>query len=557
MTGFVAAQLPDSYVPDVLETLAQLPNDDVYTPPKVVAAMLDILPEHVWSEPSYTWLDPATKSGIYLREVLKRLMVGLADWEPDGEKRRAHILRNMLYGAATTQLNGEIARRTLYQTKNATGTEVKDPSLADLVVHFDSSEGNILYVETEHTLDRKEQFCTICRAPAKLIRERRESFAYSFIHDTYPTKELAELKFDVIIGNPPYQIGMDDGKGNRTANITPLYNRFVEKAIALNPRYVVMITPSRWFTSGHGLTDYRMKMMNDRRLRILVDNPKLYDIFPQAEIKGGVSYFLWEREYDGDCEFSTRINGVIRDSATRDLRQGVDVILRDNFAAKVVAKIASDPFGKGSLSDLVSPRDPFGATIQTNFKGSREEPFEGSIPLVYVNKIGYIRRDQLGRNQSWVDRWKVLIPKAGDGHGREPAYVLGEPIAIAPGSACTQSYLVAGTFDSKLETENFAHFLTTKFCRFLVLQRKISQDLTPSRFSFVPLLDMTRHWADSDLFECFKLTNEEVAYIDRVIGPREPILSLDSPIPATHLPGGRKYRAGDAPPDSDDAGEDE
>ncbi len=548
---------PPSHVPDVLETLAQLPNDEVFTPPKLANAMLDILPAHVWSEPGYRWLDPATKSGVFLREIARRLMVGLADWEPDGAKRREHILRNMIYGAAITQMSGEIARRSLYQTKNATGSDIKDPALADLVVHFDTADGNVPFVPTEHTLDKAEKFCVICRAPATLIRENREVFAYSFLHGTYPTKELADMKFDVIVGNPPYQIGMDDGKGNRTANITPLYNLFVEKAIAMDPQYVLMITPSRWFTSGHGLTEYRQRMMNDRRLRKLVDNPKLYDVFPQAEIKGGVSYFLWDRAHDGDCEFSTRIEGVVRDSATRDLRQGVDVILRDNFAAGIVQKIASDPYSKGSLADFVSASDPFGASLKTNYRGAQETPFSGSIPLVYVNKIGYITRDQLERNQAWVDKWKVLIPKAGDGHGREPAYVLGEPIALAPGSACTQSYLVAGTFDTREETENYAYFMTSKFCRFLVLQRKISQDLTPSRFGFVPMLDMTRRWTDADLYDQFKLTDDEIAYIERVIGPRDLIHSLDSPIPETHLPGGRKYRAGDAPSEPDEDGDDE
>lgn len=550
-------QLQPVHVPDVLETIAQLPNDDVYTPPKIVTAMLDILPAHVWSEPEYKWLDPATKSGIYLREILKRLMVGLADWEPDGTKRRQHILKRMLYGAATTQINGEIARRTLYQTKNATGTELKDPALEDLVVRFDGPDGNIPFVETEHTLDKKQQFCTICRAPAKLIRERRESFAYSFLHGTYPTKELADMKFDVIIGNPPYQIGMDDGRGNRTANITPLYNLFVEKAIAMGPRYIVMITPSRWFAGGKGLIEYRDRMIADRRIRVLVDNPKLYDVFPQAEIKGGVSYFLWDREYNGDCEFSTRIDGIIRDTATRDLRQGSGVILRDNFAAGIVGKIISDPLSKVSLADKVSYSDPFGQSIKTNYKGAADVPFEGSIPLIFINKVGYIRRDQLERNHDWVDRWKVLIPMAGDGHGREVSFVIGEPVALAPGSACTQSYLVAGTFDSSEETENYAYYLATKFVRFLVLQRKISQHLTNTRFAFVPLLDMTRRWADTDLYEHFKLTSEEIAYIDRVIGPRDLVLSLDSPVPETHLPGGRKYRAGDAPAELDDDGDDE
>lgn len=545
-----------AHVPDVLETLAQLPNDEVYTPPKLVNAMLDILPEHVWSEPDYTWLDPATKSGVFLREVARRLMVGLADWEPDGVKRRDHILRHMIHGAAITQMSGEIARRSLYQTKNATGAEIKDPALADLVVRLDQPDGNVPFVPTEHVLDRAERFCTVCRAPAALIREDRENFAYSFLHGTYPTKELADMKFDVIVGNPPYQIGMDDGKGNRTANITPLYNLFVEKAIAMDPRYIVMITPSRWFAGGKGLIEYRDRMIADRRLRVLVDNPKLYDVFPQAEIKGGVSYFLWDREYDGDCEFSTRIDGVIRDTAKRDLRQGQGVILRDNFAADIVKKVASDPFSKGSLADLVSASDPFGQSIKTNYKDASDVPFEGSVPLIYINRVGYIRRDQLERNHGWVDRFKVLIPMAGDGHGREVSFVIGEPLALAPGSACTQSYLIAGTFDTREETENYAYFLTTKFVRFLVLQRKISQHLTNTRFAFVPMLDMRRRWTDADLYAHFHLTSEEIAYIDKSIGDREPILSLDSPVPETHLPGGRKYKAGDAPAEPED-GDDE
>lgn len=539
------------HVPDVLETLAQLPNDDVYTPPKVVSAMLDVLPAHVWSEPDYRWLDPATKSGIYLREVFKRLMVGLAQWQPDGLKRREHILKNMVFGAATTQLNGEIARRTLYQTRDATGVEVKDPSLEDLVVHFDYPEGNLPYVETDHTLDKKQQFCTVCRAPAKLIRERRESFAYSFIHGKYPTKELAAMNFDVIVGNPPYQIGMDDGKGNRTANITPLYNLFVEKAIAMNPKYIVMITPSRWFAGGKGLNEFRDRMIADRRLRVLVDNPKLYDVFPMAKIEGGVSYFLWDREYDGDCAFSTRLDGVIRSTSSRDLRLGQGVLLRDNFGAGIVQKIASDPFRKGSLADLVSASDPFGQSIKTNFKGASDAPFEGSIPLVFATKVGYIDPKVLQRNQGWVDRWKVLIPMAFGDTGADNFSVMGEPIALAPGSACTQSYLVAGTFDNRRDTENYAHFLTTKLVRFLVLQRKISQHLTNTRFAFVPLLEMSRRWNDGDLYEHFELSSEEVEYIERMVAPREPILSLDSPIPTTHLPGGRKYRSGDVPDETE------
>jgi site-specific DNA-methyltransferase (adenine-specific) len=543
-------------VPDVLATLAQLPNDEVFTPPTLVNAMLDVLPEEVWSNHTYRWLDPATKSGVFLRETYKRLMIGLAKWEPDSSLRREHILKNMLFGAAITSLASELSRRSVYQTTDATGKSIKDDSIKDLIVEFSSPEGNIVYAPTEHTIVKGK--CTICRAPEKLIRDRRESFAYSFIHGTYPTKEMQDMKFDVIVGNPPYQIGMDDGQGNRTANITPLYNMFVDKAVAMNPRYVVMITPSRWFAGGHSLNEYRDRMIADRRLRAIVDYANAREVFPGVEVKGGVSYFLWDRDYDGDCSFTQMSDGHAVRTSKRDLRDGHGVVIRDNFAAEIVKKITSDPFEKGSLAERVSARDPFGQKIKTNFKDSAAEPFSESIPLVYVNKVGYIKPDVLERNHLWINKFKVLLPKASDGRGgADQLTVLGEPIALAPGSACTQSYLVAGTFELESEASNYAKFLTTKFVRFLVLQRKVSQDLTPTRFAFVPMMDMSKEWTDELLYKKFKLKPEEIAYIERAIGPRDWIDSLDSPVPATHLPGGRKYKAGDAPTESEDEDEDE
>lgn len=200
------------------------------------------------------------------------------------------------------------------------------------------------------------------------------------------------------------------------------------------------------------------------------------------------------------------------------------------------------------LSDVVSPRDPFGQHLTTNFAGGRPKAFKSAIPLVFGSKVGYITTDQLARRQGWVGRWKVLLPMASSGdtaiddEGDIVDVVLGAPIALAPGSACTQTYLVAGVFDTQEETENYAHYLATKFVRFLVLQRKSTQHITSDRFRFVPMLDMTRRWTDEDLYDKFKLTAEERAYIEKSIKPRSVNLSLDSPIPASHLPGGSKYR---------------
>lgn len=525
MTGVLHSRF-GNHVPDILDCLAQLSNDEVPTPPKVARAMLDVLPAHVWNEADYRWLDPFSKSGIFPREIAARLLVGLEEWEPDFDKRRDHIFRNMLFGTSITTMTGMIARRSLYCARDAS---------SDLsVVRFDTPEGNLPFVPAKHTFVNAR--CKICGAPESLEREGRENYAYSFIHGAYPTQELEDVKFDVIVGNPPYQVGTE-GFG---ATASTIYHRFVQKAISLNPRYLLMITPSRWFTGGKGLDEFRDQMIADRHIAKLIDNPKLFDCFPGVEIKGGVSYFLWDRDHDGDCDFSTRIDGVVVSTAHRDLRAGDGVVIRDSRAVSIVDKVRLK--GNPSVESICTVTKPFGLTMRSNYPGSVPEPFEGSIPLIYSNRIGYSRPDQIQRNHEWIDRWKVLLPRTGDGHGREVSYVLGEPIALAPGSACTQTYFIVGMFDTREETKNFAYYLSTKFARFLVLQRKVTQDVTPDRLRFLPLLNMKRRWTDEDLYDEFGLTEDERGYIERTIHPREPILSLESPIPASHLPGGAKYR---------------
>jgi site-specific DNA-methyltransferase (adenine-specific) len=259
-----------------------------------------------------------------------------------------------------------------------------------------------------------------------------------------------------------------------------------------------------------------------------------------------VNYFLWDRDHDGDCAFSTRIDGQVISTMTRDLRVGDGVLVRDNSAAAIIEKVRPKP-GK-SLAEVVSTRDPFGQTITTNYKGAQPEPFKGSIPLVFGSHVAYVKPDQLERNPDWVERRKVLLPKAfgdttQDTSGVPNFTVIGEPIGLAGGSACTQTYLVAGMFETREEVENYAHYLATKFVRFLVLQRKTTQDVTPDKFRFVPMLDMTKRWTDADLYKRYKLTQDEIDYIEATIKPRSVNLSLDSPVPATHLPGGAKYRA--------------
>ncbi|WP_228479839.1 Eco57I restriction-modification methylase domain-containing protein [Microbacterium abyssi] len=296
-------------------------------------------------------------------------------------------------------------------------------------------------------------------------------------------------------------------------------------------------------------------MINDRRLAKLVDNPKLFDVFPGVEIKGGVSYFLWDREHNGDCEFSTRIDGRVVSTATRDLREGHGVVIRDNVASALVHNVTKH--SNGSVEEWFYPSLAFNQEWRTNYRGESDSHFAGSVPLIHNSGVGYVSPENFERNLDLVNKWKVLIPKASDGHGREVSYVIGEPIALAPGSVCTQSYYVAGAFDSRDECEHYAQYLCTKFARFLVLQRKATQDITSERFRFVPALPMDALWSDERLYAHFGLTDAEAAYIDASIHPREPVFSLDSAIPASHLAGGSKHRAGDVAVESDDEGDDE
>lgn len=522
---------------DILETIASLPNDEVFTPPSVANLVLDLLPPEVWENPEYRWLDSMTKSGVFLREIAKRLMYGLQRWERDPVARRLHIYRNMLFGLATAPLTADIARRTLYYTKDATLTDVQDPNLRQYLVQFPTPAGNILFPEAEHVFVSGAG-CKHCGAPETLVRNAREDYAYPFIHPHDPGKEFP-VKFDVIVGNPPYQIG-DGGNGG---SAKPIYHYFVQNAIDLEPKYVAMITPSRWFAGGKGLDEFRARMMNDRHLRKLVDNPKVFDLFPGVEIGGGVSYFLWDRDWDKDCDFVTQVNRETVAQALRDLRLGGDVVIRDNVAGTIISKVLGG--SKAFLSGKVSKSRPFG--LRGFSTAGSLTPSTDAVPVIFQNSVRYVSPTAL-TNTHLIDRWKVIIPKANGNHtpigpdGRITSFALGVPIALAPGSGCSETYLVAGAFDTRDEARNYAKYLTTKFVRFLVLQRKPTQNATSKVYGFVPDLDFTREWTDEELYAKYSLTADEIAHIEASIRPREWTDSLDSPVPISHLPGGAKHR---------------
>jgi site-specific DNA-methyltransferase (adenine-specific) len=500
-------RLRQRHIPDILDCLAQLSNDEVPTPPKLARAMLNILSADVWSNPEMRWLDPFCKSGVFLREIATRLLEGLADWEPDFERRRDHIYRNMVFGTSITEMTGIISRRTLYCSRDASGEHS--------VVRFDDETGNLAFVPSEHTFgkDGKARSCDVCRAPSDLERGvDRENYAYSFIHGAYPTKEMSDMKFDVIVGNPPYQI---DSDGN--TRTMPIYQLFIQQAIEMNPRYVLMITPSRWFAGGLGMAEFRTHMLSDRRIKRIVDYRIEKDAFPGVNINGGVNYFLWDRDYDGPCLVShVRPGGIVGDAESRYLDE-FDLFIRQNEAVTILRKVRShnDP----TFESNVSSQKPF--EFHTNFHGSESSAGLADPVLLHgARRDTWISRSDIVKNQAWVDQWKVLLPAASDGNEVFPLPIWDMavgPFVSGPGEVCSGSYLVISPSDDQTSATRTAAYLRTRFVRFLVSLRKIAQHNTVDRFAFVPNLLMDRVWTDEMLYTRYGLTDKETAYIESEI----------------------------------------
>ena len=486
-----------SHVPDILDCIANLSSDEVFTPPEVANQVLDLLPTELWTDPNIKILDPCCKTGIFLRESARRLMVGLEKAIPDEEKRREHIFKNMLFGIAITELTGLVSRRSLYYSKDASS----DYS----IVQFKDPDGNITYKRTEH--DYVQGKCRICGSPYENLErgDFMENYAYQFIHE----KEVSNMKFDVIIGNPPYQL--EDGGFGSSAS--PIYQHFVEQAFRLKPRYVSMIIPSRWFAGGKGLDDFREKMLESKNFRSLVDYLDASEIFPGVTIKGGVCYFLWDKNYEGKCQVTTINNDTASPTIERYLGEEGDIFIRYNEALPILDRVRKKNYE--SMENMVSPRKPFG--FATNFKDYADEPFKNSVVIFTNAGRKYIKKSQITQNADWVGKWKVLTPMASPGSGDYPNMILGPSFVAEPNSCCAETYLVAGLFDTEIEAKNCAHYLSTKFARFMVALRKNTQHVISSRFRFVPQLDFKKAWTDEILYKLFAVNTAEIQFIDSIV----------------------------------------
>lgn len=510
-----------NYNPDVLLCLANLSNDEVFTPPNVVNAMLDLLPNDLWSDSKITFLDPCCKSGIFLREIAKRLIKGLEPVIPDLQQRLDHIFHQQLFGIAITELTALLSRRSVYCTKYANSKWS--------VSHFDTPEGNIAFPQVQHTWDGNR--CRYCGASKEVFGERKETHAYALIHNINPEK-LFNMKFDVIIGNPPYQLSTN---GSVKAQSTPLYDAFVQEAMKLKPRFLSMIIPSRWMNGGFGLDDFRKKMITDKRIHVIHDFFDATSCFNGVSIPGGVCYFLWERNYDGPCGVYSHLeNGNMKHSVRYMKEDGLDSFIRDYEAISILKKVRNKK--EQSFADIVSQRDPFGLNYYENgkecmFKLYYPNKTENSCRIYHFgwdeHNINYADKKFISTNYDAIHKYKVFISKANGAASANPPYaVISRPFVAKPNTICNMTYLLVGPFEAESEAINVERYIKTKFFRFLVSLLKNTQNAYKKVYTFVPMQDFSKPWTDEELYKKYGLTEEEIAFIESMIRPMEVNLNV-------------------------------
>ena len=520
--------------PDVLTCIANLSNDEVFTPPEFANRMLDTLAEawaanhngaNIWADKTVKFLDPFTKSGVFLREITTSLTKGLEKEIPELEKRVNHILTRQVFGIGITHLTSLLARRSVYCSKHASGQH-------SIAKSFTNDSGNIWFERIEHTWANGK--CTFCGASqAAMDRgEALETHAYAFIHTDNIKTRITELfggnmQFDVIIGNPPYQL--DDGGFGKSA--APIYQLFVEQAKKLEPRFLSLVIPSRWFAGGKGLDDFREAMLADNRVRSIDDYLSAGDVFPGVGLKGGVCYFLWERDNPGLCKVTTHFKDWPVSTASRLLlEKGADVFIRFNEGLSILKKVVSVETEQSDslllpeskrFDQMVSSLRPFG--LRTFFRGKTTKR-AGDVLVHQNGGTSYTARKDISTGTELIDSWKIYVGRAAPGTGNRDTYphrILSTPFIGEPGSLCSETYLCIGPFETQSEAESALSYITCRLTRLLILLHKPSQDTTRKVYTFVPTQEWNRKWTDDELYAKYGITEREIAFIETIVRPMD------------------------------------
>jgi len=511
--------------PDVLSCLANLSNDEVFTPPEVVNQMLDSLPQDLFSDPTTKFLDPACKTGVFLREIAKRLLVGLEPLFPKLEERIEHIYKNQLYGVGITELTSLLSRRSLYCSKYPNGEYS--------ICRFDNPEGNIRFKKIKHTWEKGS--CIFCGA-SKSEYDRdleKETHAYEFIH-LNNFEEIVKMKFDVIISNPPYQLSDGGGTGD---SAKPIYNLFVEQAIKLNPNYISMIIPSRWMKGGKGLSSFREKMMNDTRLSKMYDYEWAQECFPGVNIDGGVCYFLWDKKHDGKLEYIYKSKDFEPVISNRYLKSKYsETVIRDIRQESIIKKAKS--LNEDSFSTIVSYRNHYGfyADLFNNPKKYssaklRDSKIAGRFKIYGVKGkkggskrvIGYVSVDEYVKKMPEFKSYKLFFSKAYMTTSTVPPKI----IVASPKEICTETFLSIGRFENEREAKNCLSYIKTKFFRALLFYNRHSLNISKESFSLIPNQDYKTSWSDEKLYKKYNLNKNEIDFIENNILPMEDGIEYD------------------------------
>jgi hypothetical protein len=348
------------------------------------------------------------------------------------------------------------------------------------------------------------------------------------------TNQNDNMKFNAIVGNPPYQ-EMD---GGAQASAKPIYNQFVDIAKKMEPQYLSMIMPSRWFSGGRGLDEFRDSMLNDKRLRKLHDYKNARDCFPNVEIKGGVNYFLWDRDNEGLCKVTSHSGNEVTSEIERHLlEEKTSTFIRYNEAVPILKKIQE--YNEKSFAELVSANDPFGFDVRVEGSMKRVKPkyklnkFDGSIKFYYNGwrneGIGHIDAKSVKKNTDWLNKKKLFVAKAiGTGDSKTDSI---KPFIPENPSCTSETYLVIGPFDSDEKIQNVLNYIESKFFHFMVSLKKNTQEARRGVYEFVPLQDFTTNsdidWSqsiaeiDQQLYQKYGLSEAEVSFIERMIKPME------------------------------------
>ncbi len=502
---------------------------EVQTPNDIIEKMLDMLPQQVWN-PNTKFLDPACKSGEFLKAIFNRLLVSPLYDEinfPNEVVKVLHILSEQIYGVALTETSYNLALKNINKKANI----VKIDNFSYIIVKFSEIEMLTTQLNQEKSSGSTKKIRTIEKKinanKNELLRLNvTESTIKEFLSHKFGEKEM---KFDVIIGNPPYQ--ENTGGGLNESGGAPLFDKFISTSIDVANHKVCLVTPSKWMSGNKPNFVYiRNKLVANRHLRKMVDyfNPK--DLFPNLQIAGGVSYFLYDKDYSGDCEFTTIMNtekAKINYISNRKLNVA-DIIPRHAVAENIIRKMGKiDTLSNHIHKDLWK--------IPTDFVGKNKiKVSDTDIKVVTPRGDYYVDANYI--DKMYIDTYKVMFTRAVNGstfYINSSKTLLSSIRVLGPGEICNASYMAVMGINRKEYAENIALYLQTKFVRFLLLQTLFGIGLTSDRFQYIPVLDFSKQWTDSMLYQKYNLSEEEIDFIENII--KSISITQDQKIAEPHL----------------------